>query len=488
MILKINNYKRSSLLFLVFAITFFGCSKDEEQPSVVITITGANDVIIGLNNDLQLAATINGVASTEQLTWTSSNGIMATVSPQGLVTARRHGVVTITASNGSASGEYELQLFNVSGDGVPEFDEVMVDFMRQFTVPGASYAVVKDGKLVMVRGYGLADVETREVVTPTSLFRIADISKPITATAIMKLVDQGLLDLDEKMFTILLDKFPTVNLPDPRIINITVRQLLNHTSGTNLVPQPMFNQGSIAFDKQVSSPPTLDVILDWFADRTLGANPGERFSYHNMNYVLLGRVIEAKSGMTYEEYVKTNILDPIEVTEPRIGLSHQVDKFPKEVSYYSPFTADVRSVFDADVDFVPLPYGGIGDIQNMDAHGGWITSVVDLSRFALATDGNPAQQDIISEASQQYMIEAGPDGNGSGWFVEEDNWNHAGLMPGTMSSIIVKDNGLIIIGLLNSTQDFNGPFNQSMFSAFVDQITALAESTAWADQDLFDEY
>ena len=485
--MKLKNHKLSTLLFLMFALTFLACSKDE-APAVVITVTGTNDVIIGLNNDLQLAATINGVTSTEQLTWTSSNSLMATVSPQGLVTARRHGVVTITASNGSVSGEYELQLFNVSGDGLPEFDAVMVEFMRQFTVPGASYAVVKDGKLVMVRGYGLADVETQEVVTPTSLFRIADISKPITATAIMKLVDQGLLDLDEKMFTILLDKFPTVDLPDPRIINITVRQLLNHTSGTNLVPQPMFNQGFIAFDKQVESPPTLDVILDWFADRTLGANPGESFYYHNMNYVLLGRVIEAKSGMTYEEYVKTNILDPIEVTEPRIGMSHQIDKFPKEVSYYSPFTADVRSVFDADVEFVALPYGGIGDIQNMDAHGGWIASVVDLARFALATDGNSAQQDVISVASQQYMVEAGPDGNGSGWFVADDNWNHAGLMPGTMSSIVVKENGLIIIGMLNSTQDFNGPFNQSMFNAFVEEINALAETTVWTDQDLFDEY
>lgn len=487
MVSKTNKFKLSAILILVFTLVLLGCSKEEEPP-VVITITGANDVIIGINNELQLEADLNGVPSTGELTWSSSNSVMATVSSQGLVTARRHGVVTITASLGNASGEFELQLFNVSGEGVAEFDEVMVDFMRQFTVPGASYAVVKDGKLVMVRGYGLADIETQEVVTPTSLFRIADISKPITAAAIMKLVDQGLLDLDEKMFNILLDKFPTVNLPDPRIVEITVRQLLNHTSGTNLVPQPMFNQGLIAFDKQVSSPPTLDVILDWFADRSLGANPGEAFFYHNMNYVLLGRVIEAKSGMTYEEYVKTNILDPIEVTEPRIGMSHQIDKFPKEVSYYSPFTGPVRSVFDADVEFVALPYGGIGDIQKMDSHGGWIASVIDLARFALATDGNPDQADVISLASQQYMIEAGADGNGSGWFVEEDNWNHAGLMPGTLSSIVVKQNGLIIIGMLNSTQDFNGPFNQAMFSAFVDEITTLAENTVWTDQDLFDEY
>ena len=487
MILRLNNYKYSTFLLFVLAFALLGCSKDD-TPDVVITVNGPSDVILGINNELQLVASTNGVVSTEPLTWTSSNSLMATVSDEGLVTARRHGVVTITASNGVSSGEYELQLFNLSGEGLPEFDEVMVDFMRQFTVPGASYAVVKDGKLVMVRGYGLADVETQEVVTPTSLFRIADVSKPITAAAIMKLVEQDLLDLDELMFTILLDKFPTVNLPDVRITDITVRQLLNHTSGTNLVPQPMFNQGFIAFDKQVESPPTLDVILDWFADRNLSTTPGESYSYHNMNYVLLGRIIEAKSGMTYEEYVKTNILDPIEVTEPRIGMSHQVDKFPKEVSYYSPFTADVRSVFDADTEFVPLPYGGIGDIQNMDSHGGWVASVVDLARFALATDGNPAQLDIISSASQEYMVTAGSDGNGSGWFVAEDNWNHAGLMPGTMSSIIVKENGIIIIGLLNSTQDFSGPINQIMFNAFVDDITELAATTAWVDQDLFDAY
>lgn len=487
MLLKSNNHKFSGLLFVLISFAFLSCAKDD-GPIQVITIDAASDIIIGINNELQLVASINGSVTTEQLTWTSSNSIMATVDDQGLVTGRRHGVVTITASNGSESGEFILQLFNVSGEGLAEFDEVMIAFMRQFTVPGASYAVVKDGKLVMVRGYGLADVETREVVTPRSLFRIADISKPITATAIMKLVDDGLLDLDEKMFAILVDKFPVLDLPDFRITNITVRQLLNHTSGINLIPQPMFNQGLIAFDKQVESPPTLDVILDWFADRTLSASPGEEYFYHNMNYVLLGRIIEEKSGMTYEEYVKANILDPIEVTAPRIGLSHQADKFPKEVSYYSPFTNTVRSVFDSDAQFVTLPYGGIGDIQNMDAHGGWIASVVDLARFALATDGNPDIPDIISLASQQFMLEDGGEGNGSGWFIDGNVWNHAGLMPGTMTTLVVNQNGVIIIGLLNSTQDFNGPVNQTMFSAFIDDMKALAESTQWGDQDLFDEY
>jgi len=487
MVLKFNNYKFSAILFLLISFTFLNCAKDD-GPSQVITIDASSDIIIGINNELQLVASINGQVATEQLSWSSSNSIMATVNNQGLVTARRHGVVTITATNGQVSGEFILQLFNISGNGIAEFDEVMIDFMRQFTVPGASYAVVKDGKLVMVRGYGLADVETREVVTPRSLFRIADISKPITATAIMKLVDDGLLDLDEKMFTILVEKFPVLDLPDVRITNITVGQLLNHTSGINLIPQPMFNQGLIAFDKQVESPPTLDVILDWFADRTLSASPGEEFFYQNMNYVLLGRVIEEKSGMTYEEYVKANILDPIGVTAPRIGLSHQADKFPKEVSYYSPFTNTVRSVFDLDAQFVTLPYGGIGDIQNMDSHGGWIASVIDLARFALATDGNPDTPDIISSASQQFMLEDGGEGNGSGWFIESNNWNHAGLMPGTMTTLVVNQNGVIIVGLLNSTQNFNGPVNQPMFAAFIDDLKELAESIQWENQDLFGEY
>ncbi len=477
---------RTSVLMLVLCLFLFSCKKDD-GPTTVILIDGPSDVIIGVNNELQLTATVNG-APAGTLVWTSSNGVAAEVDNNGLVTSKKHGVTTITATDGLTSAEYPLQVFNASGSSLPEFDADVVAFMRGLNIPGASFAVVRDGKLVMARGYGVADILTEEVVTPISLFRIADASKPITATAIMKLVDDGMLDLDEKMFNILQNKFPQVSEIDQRIVDISVRQLLNHSSGIDLFPQPMFNQGNIAFEQQVESPPSLDVILDWWSIQDLTTTPGTTFAYHNVNYVLLGRIIEAKSGMTYEEYVKANILDPIEVTAARIGGSLEQDRFLREVSYYTPFSANARSVFDTGDPLVRPAYGGIGHIQNMDSHGGWIASVVDLARFALATDGNPREPDIISSTSQQLMVEDSGEGFGSGWFIESGNWNHSGLMPGTMSLLYVNDNGTIIVALMNSTIDPSDPLFSNVFNFFRDDLREAAESAEWIDQDLFSEF
>ncbi len=476
---------------LVVSIPLYLSScKGDDEPNVIITIeseTGA-DVIVGINQSLQLNAFVDGVAF-EGLTWESSSPETASVNGQGLVSARRHGVTTITATDGTSSGEFVLQVFNVSGEGNAEFDSTMVAYMRTFSVPGVAYAVVKNNKLVMARGYGVADIENFGVVTPTSIFRIADISKIFTSAAILKLVDSGQLNLNERMFSILQDILPQVNLGDSRLTSITVGQLLNHSSGINLPQDPMFNQADVAIIQEVASPPPIEEILAWWTDQSLAANPGEAFAYQNMNYVLLGRIIEAKSGQTYEEYVKEHILDPIGVTAPKVAFSHKADRHPNEVSYYHPFTSRVLSVFDSDGGFVEFPYGGIGDLQLMDSHGGWTASVVDLARFALATDGDPTFPDIISAESQALMVtEAGDSGFSAGWLIDEDNYSHSGAMPGTISTLYVHDDGTVVVGLLNSTHDFSGPTLQQQFLVFRDFMRDLARSVELPDQDLFGEF
>ena len=112
------------------------------------------------------------------------------------------------------------------------FDRLVADLMHRYNLPGGALAIVKDGRLVFARGYGLADIQNQEPVRPDSLFRIASLSKQVTAVAVLKLVEEGKLDLDERVFEILSDfTEPEGASRDPRIAEITVRHLLHHAGG-----------------------------------------------------------------------------------------------------------------------------------------------------------------------------------------------------------------------------------------------------------------
>jgi len=116
-----------------------------------------------------------------------------------------------------------------SAPGLAHLDEVMRKTLTQRGIPGAALAIVKEGRLVMARGYGWANVEAREQVQPTSLFNLASCTKPFTAAGILKLVEEGKLRLDDHVFQLLGDLRPLGGgKVDPRLQQITVRQLLHH--------------------------------------------------------------------------------------------------------------------------------------------------------------------------------------------------------------------------------------------------------------------
>ncbi|SDX25827.1 N-acyl-D-amino-acid deacylase [Nitrosomonas oligotropha] len=113
----------------------------------------------------------------------------------------------------------------IAHSDMESFDTVIPALMSRWNIPGAAVAVMKEGRLIFARGYGYADKSKNELVMPDSLFRIASISKPITATCVMRLVEQGRISLDTKVFPFLDLGVPS----DTRINQITVRNLLEHT-------------------------------------------------------------------------------------------------------------------------------------------------------------------------------------------------------------------------------------------------------------------
>jgi CubicO group peptidase (beta-lactamase class C family) len=197
------------------------------------------------------------------------------------------------------------------------------EFLRQWNLAGMTMSVVKDGKLVYAHGFGYSDVEAKQSVTPGQLFRIASVSKLITAVAIMKLVEHKLISLDSKVFgPNAIIKDPIFNsVKDPRLYKITVRHLLAHAGGWSL------HYGDMAFNSLLvlelngeKGVATMDSYCRFIASRKLHFEPGTRSSYSNMGYMFLRKVIESVTGETYEKYVTNEILKPIEVFFQSDGL------------------------------------------------------------------------------------------------------------------------------------------------------------------------
>ncbi|MCS7465835.1 serine hydrolase [Stieleria sp. ICT_E10.1] len=349
------------------------------------------------------------------------------------------------------------------------FDRLMREFMTEHRVPGASIAVSNRGRVVFARGYGYADIAQQQPVQPNSLFRIASLSKPITAVAVLQLIEQGKVTLDDKVFDVLDFESDIASTEefDERLRDITIRQLLEHRGGwdRDVSFDAMFQ--STRFADQVGTEPPADqqTVIKAMLSQPLDFDPGQRYAYSNFGYCLLGRVIETRSNQGYEAYVQQHVLEPIGVTTMRIGATRLEGRAENEVRYYQPGTG--KSVFASDRgDEVPRPYGA-WHLEAMDSHGGWIASASDLAKFAAAFD-DPDQCPILSRQSIEWMDRrppglAGHDADGEeksryyslGWSNRTvgpgkiNHW-HTGSLDGTATIMIRRHDGKNLIALLNA--------------------------------------
>ena len=410
-------------------------------------------------------------------------------------------VISLCLSCGPACAQIPM-----TGTSIPALypiDQLVTNFMAKYGVPGGAVGFVKDGRLIYVRGFGYADTNTLEVVQPDSLFRIASLSKAFTAMAVLKLVEQGRINLDQPAFAILNFPAPTYAgaSVDARLNSITVRQLLNHTGGwdRNTAINP---DGGVGFDPTVNwtvraasdmgttAPADAQTVVRWMIGKPLQFDPGTQYQYSNFGYTVLGRIIEKVTGTNYEQFVRS-LLTAADVSRMRIGGSRQADKLPGEVTYYdypgSPLTA---SIFPQDSGLVPWPYNF--SYPTMDSHGGWVASVLDILRFVNAIDGRWPHTNLLSMTSIATMTArpSPPWGAtqepyyGMGWLVRNTpgNWWHDGWLPGTRTEMVRAGNGFTWALLFNIrvAQDAN-------FYADMDNLgwQAQAAVSTWPTNDLF---
>lgn len=398
----------------------------------------------------------------------------------------------------------EIPITGAAVAGMAIYDQAIPDLMRKYAIPGGAVAVLRDGKLLYARGFGYADVENRTPVQPDALFRIASVSKPITGVAIMKLVEEGRLRLDDRVAPLIAHLTPAPGAAvDPRWEQITIRQLLNHTGGWNRDKpnggfDPMFRPAIAAAAVNTPAPASAETVIRYMKGMPLDFDPGEKHVYSNFGYAILGRVIERVSGMPYEEYVRARVLQPLGAARTRLGRTRMGDALADEVKYYSPgepglgMTAPlVPSVFPGE-GAVPINYGGFY-VEAMDSHGGWVSSTVDLLRFMEGVDGRLHRPDILSAGLIAEMTGNGPTVCASGacyyaggWLVRptqgDATWWHTGSLPGTTSILVRSYHNFSWAALFNARNPgFAGELDAALSAA-------LAQSTSFPAHDLFSTF
>jgi CubicO group peptidase (beta-lactamase class C family) len=390
--------------------------------------------------------------------------------------------------------------------GLGSYDQVIPDLMRKYAIPGGAVAVVRDGRLIYARGFGYADVESGAPVQPDALFRIASVSKPITGVAIMKLVEEGRLQLDDRVAPLIADLAPAPGATvDPRWEQISIRHLLDHTAGwdrdkPNGGFDPMFRPAIAAAAVGAPAPASAETVIRYMKGLPLDFDPGTRHVYSNFGYAILGRVIERLSGMPYEDYVRARVLQPVGAHRTRQGRTRMSQALVDEVKYYMPgepglgLTAPlVPSVFPGE-GTVPITYGGYY-LEAMDSHGGWVSSTVDLLRFMAGVDGRANRPDILSAGLVAEMTTNGPavcPGGAcyyaGGWLVRptqgDATWWHGGSLPGTTTLLVRSYHNYSWAAAFNgrsTTGNFDGELDAALWAA-------LAQATSFPTHDLFSSF
>jgi CubicO group peptidase (beta-lactamase class C family) len=302
-------------------------------------------------------------------------------------------------------------------------------------VASLALAVARDGALVWEGAVGWADRERRVPATPHSMYSLASISKPMTATALMLLVARGRIDLDAPIDAYLGDAKLNARAFDAR--QATVRRVLNHTAGLPLHYQFFY----------VDEPwrrPAMDETLRRYAN--LVSAPGERFQYSNLGYGILDYVIERVSGMAYADFMRTEVFVPLGMTRSAVGVPAQLADF-----------AAARYGQDQ----LPYPF------YDFDHPGASATfaSAHDLARFgALHAGARFADQPaLLPDDLRAEMQRHNGDGYALGWGIAANHGglrrvSHDGGMGGVSTQLwLIPDQRIAVVALTNSTTNTAGP-------------------------------
>ena len=294
--------------------------------------------------------------------------------------------------------------------------------MQAQQIPGLALAVIKDGKMIVARGYGLANVEHQVPVRPETIFQSGSTGKQFTATAVMMLVEEGKLSLDDKI-----SKY----FPDgPEAWQyITVRHLLTHTSGMTDYPQ----------DFDLRRDYSEDELFQRIKNIPLAFQPGEKWSYSNLAYVMLGILIHKVSGKFYGDFLQERIFKPLEMTTARI--ISESDIVPNRASGYRVVNGQLKN------------QNWVSPSLNTTADGALYLTIYDMAKWdaALYTDKLLKKSSLEQMWTPVKLNDGKTHPYGFGWALGEVQGHriieHGGAWQGFKAQIsrYVDDNLTVIV-------------------------------------------
>lgn len=306
-------------------------------------------------------------------------------------------------------------------------------FMAANSIPGVSVAVVENGAEEWSAGFGTADLENFVPTTSHTLYRLASISKSITATAALLLWQQGKLDLDTPIQKYC-PTFPQKDAP------ITTRELLGHLGGIRHYKSDSQDDPETGNTKHFLNP--IQDGLDLFKNDPLVAKPGTEFHYSTQGFTLVGCVIEGASGENYVDYVRKSVLTPAGMTDTVVD-----DRFAI-IPFRTRFYSKDKSGAIANADFLDSSYKIPG--------GGWLSSADDMAQFEVAM----LNDRLVSRSTRDLMwtplkpTDGKEDNYALGWGTGKDlgtlDVGHGGGQQGTSTFfMIVPERRAGIVVLIN---------------------------------------
>jgi len=457
------------------------------EPRVITTLMASVGAPLFLTGDQEVVAVEardqRGRALPEPtLDWSSSAPGVATVSASGQVDALAPGEATVTVQPaGGAQGapSVALQLRVVPGDGprIPELlhiDSLVTTWMEANQVPGVQVAIMREGRLVLSRGYGVRDATLPDPVTEGALFRIGSLSKPMAGLAFLQAVERGEVTLDDRLFEALLEVAPPLpgQSVDPRLAQVTAREALRHLTGYG---DRTVDDRVYAGVWQAGATDPLQVFRHGLG-HPLAHDPGTTYTYTNFNTQAVARYLELVTGAPFEEHVRQTLMAPAGVTRMVYGKGPMAERDPAEVRYHH---TDGQPSSTIDQGRFAMTY--------YDASGSWIGSATDLMRILRAVEGSGGSEPLLSEASLQEISNRTPEAGGSAtsfyglhWLVtlqgSVTNWSHTGAAQGAWARIYRSSSGTSYAILTNRA--FGGTLDL--------RLAAPLQGVSWPGHDLFD--
>lgn len=479
------NLCKLTVLLAVLVFNFSSCSKDAppkpdtaptEKP---VTKSTGRELI-----DVKFAKASNSSMSEDGYIHKGNNNLIYVTLPQSLnsntpsielITSKNSSVkinnVAVTSNSGKHNNQdVAISISNVNIDnvitvevtsesgqrnsydilaqkGIKEFDKLIYAFKEKYEIPGVSFAIanVSQTTVAYKSGFGYGIKETKTRVQPNHLFRLASMSKQHTAISIVKLIEQGKFQLDDLVFGptgILKDKFSSV---PTKAAKITVRHLLEHTSGFKTAPDFMFDSPYSGF--------TMEQRIDAMLKSTHPNEPGTVFGYYNTGYGILGYIIEKVTGKSFDAFLK-EIYVPAGITDIQVG-GTQAQRRNNEVAYYA------QSGYNANG----------SDMEVRASAGGVIASTEQLFKLLWTIDGKNNVPDILNATSRAMMFTPSTVGTSRyalGWRVNHSffpgSYYHGGNLAG-VATFWVYTPEYAVVFLCNS---------RSYISDFDDQFYVMA--------------